>query len=125
MNMTGNVVSSYTFPDGHFNEQAVAFHPDQPLCAFVTSLPDDETNQCLLNMMNYQTGDIIYTAETILSDCDKCIFYNNQVIVIGSDNKVSPDNPLEYILELQIQAFPTDKGTAKWEIIKEGSSFEF
>ncbi len=124
MDIEGNVVSSYTFPDGQYNEQKLAFHPEQPLCAFITSLQDNETNQCLLNVMNYQTGDIIYTAKTILSDCDKCIFYNDQVIIIGSDNMVSPDNPLEYTLELQVQAFPTDKDTANWELVKEGSSFE-
>ncbi len=124
MDIKGNAIYSYTFPEEQYNEQAIAFHPEQPLCAFITSIVDGETNQCLLNVMNYQTGDIIYTAETILSNCDKCIFYNDQIIIIGSDNHAVPDNPIQYTLELCVQAFPTDKNVANWEITKEGSSFD-
>lgn len=124
VDIAGNVVFSYTYPEGHYNEQALAFHSEQSLCAFTTSCVVDDVSQCFLTVVNYQTGDIIYSTETILSDCDECIFYNDQIIIAGTDNNVSSNNPLQYTLELRVQSFPLDNVTANWDFVKEGSSFD-
>lgn len=121
----GNQLFFYEYPDTYTSDSAMAFDTDRGLCAFTITRSGDDTNNGCLVVANYQTGDIVYSVETELTDCKDCVFYNDQVIIAADSFEISSENVLEVFTELQVESYPLDNTTPNWTLRKSGSSFNF
>lgn len=120
----GTSVYSQTLPDSYMGDNAIAFDAKQSLCAFTATCNTEDTEQGLLSLVNYATGEEIYSAELDITYFNDCVFYGEQLIVTGKKSNYSSDNLLDYISDIHVFSYPLDNNTPNWEFVKNDASFD-
>lgn len=119
----GTSVYSQTFPDSYIGDNAIAFNTEQSLCAFTSTCDTKDTKKGIVSVVNYVTGKEIYSAEMDITYFSDCVFYGNQLIIVGKKTNYSSENFGDYVSDIHIFAYPLDCKIPNWEFVKNDTSF--
>lgn len=120
----GTCIYSQAFPDSYRGDNAIAFNTEQSLCAFTSTCNTNDAEKGIVSIVNYATGKEIYSAEIDITYFNDCVFYGDQLIVVGKKTNYSSDNLLNYVSDIHVFSYPLDSNIPNWEFVKKDSSFD-
>ncbi len=124
-NSAGEHLYSYTFPDKYTGKGAITFNTDQMLCGFTATCNTEEKENGIFVVANFSTGETIYSTEMDITYFEKCVFYDNQIIVVArKSQREQTDDLIHYTSDLHVFAYPFDNATPNWECVIEDSLYK-